>query len=78
MLDIIRSEFYKVRKSKVTFVTALCLLGIAGLQIAVFLYAKIKGGVWMEMLEGTRGLDVYFAFANGWKTFPHAMDYAFS
>ena len=64
MLDIIRSEFYKVRKSKVTFVTALCLLGIAGLQIAVFLYAKIKGGVWMEMLEGTRGLDVYFAFAN--------------
>jgi len=65
MLDIMRSEFYKVRKSKVTFVTALCLLGIAGLQIAVFLYAKIKGGVWMEMLDGTRGLDVYFSFANG-------------
>lgn len=65
MLSIMRSEFYKVRKSKVTFVTALCLLGIAGLQIAAFLYAKIKGGIWMEMFEETRGLDVYFAFASG-------------
>ena len=65
MLDIMKSEFYKIRKSKVTFVTALCLLGIAGIQIAVFLYAKIKGGVWMEMFKGTWGLDIYFTFATG-------------
>ena len=65
MLDIIKSEFYKVRKSKVTLVTALCLLGIAGLNIAVMLYAQIKGGVWLEVMEGTQGFEVYFGFASG-------------
>lgn len=65
MLDIMKSEFYKVRKSRVTFVTALCLLGIAGIQIAVFLYAKIKGGIWMQMFEDTKGIDVYFSFTAG-------------
>lgn len=65
MLDIMKSEFYKVRKSKVTFVTALCLLGIAGIQIAAFLYAKFAGGIWAEMMEGTRGLDLYCSFASG-------------
>ena len=65
MLDIIKSEFYKVRKSKVTLVTALCLLGIAGLNIAVMLYAQRKGGVWLEVMEGTQGFEVYFGFASG-------------
>lgn len=65
MLDIMKSEFYKVRKSKVTFVTALCLLGIAGIEIAAFLYAKFAGGVWAEIMEDTRGLDIYSSFASG-------------
>lgn len=65
MLDIIKSEVYKVRKSKVTFVTALCLLGIAGLNIAVVLYAQIKGGIWLEMMEGSQGYEVYFDFIRG-------------
>lgn len=65
MLDIVKSEFYKVRKSKVTFVTALCLLGIAGLQIAAFLYAKLAGGMWAEIMEDTTGIDLYASFVGG-------------
>lgn len=46
MLDIMKSEFYKVCKSKVTFVTALCLLGISAIEIGAFLYGKLAGGFW--------------------------------
>ena len=51
MLDIMKSEFYKVRKSKVTFVTALCLLGISAIEIAAFLYGRFAGGLWGDMLS---------------------------
>jgi len=65
MLDIMKSEFYKVRKSKVTFVTALCLLGITLIEIFAFLYGKFAGGIWGEVLEGTRGVDTYTNFVSG-------------
>ena len=29
------------------------------------LYAQIKGGVWLEVMEGTQGFEVYFGFASG-------------
>lgn len=65
MLDIMKSEFYKVRKSKVTFVTALCLLGIAGIAIFAYVYGKLAGGIWGEIMEGVRGIDVYASFTSG-------------
>ena len=40
MLDIMKSEFYKVRKSKVTFVTALSLLGITLIEAFSMLYGR--------------------------------------
>lgn len=65
MLDIMKSEFYKVRKSKVTFVTALCLLGITLIEVAAFVYGKIAGGIWGEVFEGTRAVDTYAGFTSG-------------
>lgn len=65
MLDIMKSEFYKVRKSKVTFVTALCLLGIAAIEIGAFLYGRIAGGLWGEILSDTKGVDIYAGFSLG-------------
>lgn len=65
MKDIIKSEFYKVRKSVVTKVTALCMLAIAGVQILAFVYAKLSGGIWEEIFQGTRGCDTYAYFCTG-------------
>lgn len=65
MLDIMKSEFYKVRKSKVTFVTALCLLGITLIEIVAFLYGKFAGGIWGEVLEGTRAINTFANFVSG-------------
>jgi ABC-type transport system involved in multi-copper enzyme maturation, permease component len=65
MLDIMKSEFYKVRKSKVTFVTALCLLGITLIEAFAMLYGRFAGGIWREALEGTRGINVYAGFVSG-------------
>lgn len=65
MSDIMKSEFYKVCKSKVTFVTALCLLGIAAIQIIAFLYGKFAGGIWGELLAGTQAVNIYAGFASG-------------
>lgn len=64
MLDIMKSEFYKVRKSKVTFVVSLCLLGIAMIEIVAFIYAKVAGGIWAEVFEGTKGIDIYANFTS--------------
>ena len=65
MRDIIKSEFYKVRKSVVTKVTAICMLAIAGVQILGYLYAKLSGGIWEEIFQGTRGCDTYAYFCTG-------------
>lgn len=65
MLNIIRSEFYKVRKSRITFVTALILLGIAGIQLAAYLVAAIAGGIWSEIMSSILGIDVYATFSTG-------------
>lgn len=65
MLDIMKSEFYKVRKSKVTFVTALCLLGIAAIEMGAFLYGRFAGGIWGEILSGTLGVEIYSGFTTG-------------
>lgn len=65
MLNIMKSEFYKVCKSKVTFVTAICLLGIALIEIGAFLYGKFAGGIWGEILSGTRGVDIYAGYTMG-------------
>ena len=62
MLDIMKSEFYKVVRSKVTLVTALCLFGMVLIQIFAFLYGKFAGGIWGEVLEGTRGVHVFAGF----------------
>lgn len=65
MLNIMKSEFYKVFKSKVTYITGLCLLGIALLEIIAFLYAKLAGGIWEEILSGTQGVNIYIGFSTG-------------
>ena len=65
MKDIIKSEFYKVRKSVVTKVTAICILAIAGIQALAYVYAKLSGGVWEEIFHGTRGCDTYAYFCTG-------------
>lgn len=65
MKDIIKSEFYKVRKSMVTKVTAICMLAIAGMQILAYVYAKLSGGIWEEIFRGTRGCDTYAYFCTG-------------
>ncbi|MCI8771585.1 MAG: ABC transporter permease subunit [Lachnospiraceae bacterium] len=65
MLDIMKSEFYKVVRSKVTLVTALCLFGMVLIQIFAFLYGKFAGGIWGEVLEGTRGIHVFAGFMLG-------------
>ena len=38
-------NYYKVRKSKVTFVTALCLLGITLIEAFAMLYGRFAGGI---------------------------------
>jgi len=65
MSDIMKSEFYKVCKSKVTFVTALCLLGISAIEIAAFLYGKFAGGIWGEIFSDTEGVEIYAGFMTG-------------
>lgn len=65
MLDIMKSEFYKVCKSKVTFVTVLCLLGISAIEIGAFLYGKLAGGFWGEALSDTKGVEIYAGFTTG-------------
>lgn len=65
MLDIMKSEFYKVRKSKVTLVTALCMFGITLIEIFAFLYGKFAGGIWGEVLEGNTGISTYTGFTSG-------------
>ena len=65
MLNIVKSEFYKVCKSKVTLVTALCMLGIVAIQIGAFVYGRLAGGIWEEMLSGTEAISIYAGFAGG-------------
>lgn len=65
MSDIMKSEFYKVCKSKVTFVTALCLLGISAIEITAFLYGRFAGGLWGDILSDTKGVEIYAGFTAG-------------
>lgn len=65
MRHIIKSEFYKVRKSRVTFVTAICLLAICGLELAFFIGCKLAGGDMAQLVEDTRGIEQYAGFGTG-------------
>lgn len=65
MLDIIRSEFYKIRKAKLTLITALCLMGIAGINIAVLVYARFSDGLIHEIISSTKAVDLYAEFTRG-------------
>lgn len=65
MVNIIKSEFYKVRKSKVTFVTALCLLGICALELAFYIGCKLAGGDMAKIVSDTKGIEQYASFATG-------------
>lgn len=65
MLDIIKSEFYKVRKSRLTLVTALCLMGLVGIEIVALVYARFTDGLLHEAFTGTKGVDVYIALTSG-------------
>lgn len=64
MWNMMRSEWYKVLKSKVTWVTLFVFLGIAAIRIMAAIYAKIKGGDW-EMLLGGTGLSVFSTYPSG-------------
>lgn len=65
MLDIIKSEFYKIRKTKLTLITALCLIGIVGIEIAVLVYARFTDGLLHEAFIGTKGVDLYIGLTSG-------------
>ena len=65
MLDIIRSEFYKIRKTKLMLITALCLMGIAAINIGVLLYARFSDGLIHEIISTTKAVDIYAEFTRG-------------
>lgn len=58
MWNIMCSEFYKVRKSKVTWVTLFVFLGMTAVQMVTVLYAKLKSGDWEMVLEND-GISVF-------------------
>lgn len=58
MWNIMCSEFYKVRKSKVTWVTLFVFLTMAVIEIAAVAYAKMKSKDW-EMLLESDGITVF-------------------
>ena len=64
MWNIMRSEFYKVFKSKVTWVTQFVFLGIAAIRIVVVLFAKTKSGDW-EMIMQNTGISVFSTYPSG-------------
>jgi len=64
MWNMMRSEWYKVLKSRVTWVTLFVFLGIAAIRIVAALYAKIDGGDW-EMILGGTGLSVFSTYPSG-------------
>ncbi len=64
MWNMMRSEWYKVLKSRVTWVTFFVFLGLAAIQIAACVYAKCRGGDW-EMILGRNGLSVFSTYPSG-------------
>ena len=64
MKNIMHSEFYKVLKSKVTWVTLFVFLGMAAMQIVSVIYAKIKAGDWEIILKDT-GISVFSSYPSG-------------
>lgn len=65
MLDIIKSEIFKVRKSKNTFVITIILLAIALLNCAVYGYMKILGGEYEKMFSSTNAAEIYVGMTVG-------------
>ena len=64
MWNMMRSEWYKVLKSKVTWVTLFVFLGMAAIQIMAVAYAKWKGGDWDVILD-RNGLSVFSTYPSG-------------
>lgn len=64
MWNIMRSEFYKVRKSKVTWVTFFIILGMAIISSGATIYGKIAGGMWADVMKN-KGISVFASFPNG-------------
>lgn len=64
MWNMMRSEWYKVLKSKVTWVTLFVFLGMAAIQIMAVAYAKWKGGDW-DVILGRNGLSVFSTYPSG-------------
>lgn len=64
MWNMMRSEWYKVLKSRVTWVTLFVFLGMAAIQIVAAVYAKCKGGDW-EMILRRDGLSVFSTYPSG-------------
>lgn len=64
MWDIMRSEFYKVKKSRVTWVTLFVFLAVAVIQIAAVIYAKLRSENW-EMIIQNNGISVFGEYPSG-------------
>lgn len=63
MMDIIKSEVYKVRKSRNTLVTSIIMLAIAAIGIGVYITMKILGGEYEKLFRGENVADIYASFS---------------